>query len=154
MNAAQRAEAIRLHWLLWGCGQAVSYDTQLHTATLLTALLEAPAPAAQEAGGCNSRAMFVARLEKMQENGDSWLTIAAVVMLLHDCDKLAALADAPAAQEPAAPLKILQTQAARIAELKAALEGMTSCFAPNAWGSECNRADALADALAALGEKP
>ena len=43
MNAAQREEATRLHLLLWGCGQAVSYDTQRDTATLLAALLEAPA---------------------------------------------------------------------------------------------------------------
>ena len=36
----------------------------------------------------SSRGMFVARLEKMQETGDQWLTIAAVLALLYDCDRL------------------------------------------------------------------
>ncbi len=36
-----------------------------------------------------SRQMFVARLENMQENGDAWITIAAVLALLSDCDRLA-----------------------------------------------------------------
>ena len=37
----------------------------------------------------DSRGMFVARLEKMQEQGNQWLTIAAVLALLNDCDMLA-----------------------------------------------------------------
>lgn len=37
--------------------------------------------------------MFVARLENMQKNGDTWLTIAAVLELLDDCDMLAARND-------------------------------------------------------------
>jgi hypothetical protein len=37
-----------------------------------------------------SRGMFVARLEKMQEQGNNWLTVAAVLALLNDCDMLAA----------------------------------------------------------------
>jgi regulator of replication initiation timing len=36
-----------------------------------------------------SRAMFVARLENMQTNGDKWLTTVAVMGLLDDCDMLA-----------------------------------------------------------------
>ncbi len=36
-----------------------------------------------------SRAMFVARLENMQKQGDHWLTIAAVFALQADCDMLA-----------------------------------------------------------------
>lgn len=38
---------------------------------------------------CQSRAMFVARLENMQKNGDTWLTIPAVLALLNDCDMVA-----------------------------------------------------------------
>ncbi len=38
----------------------------------------------------SSRGMFVARLENMQENGDHWLTVTAVLALLNDCDMLAA----------------------------------------------------------------
>jgi hypothetical protein len=38
----------------------------------------------------SSRGMFVARLENMQTNGDPWLTVAAVLALLNDCDMLAA----------------------------------------------------------------
>lgn len=37
----------------------------------------------------NSRRMFVARLENMQANGDQWLTVAAVLALLNDCNMLA-----------------------------------------------------------------
>ena len=33
-----------------------------------------------------SRAMFVARLENMQQNGDRWLSTEAVLALLNDCD--------------------------------------------------------------------
>lgn len=45
-----------------------------------------------EAANCESRAMFVARLENMQRQGDTWLTIGAVLALLNDCDMLAARA--------------------------------------------------------------
>lgn len=38
----------------------------------------------------SSRGMFVARLENMSQNGDHWLTVAAVLALLNDCDNLAA----------------------------------------------------------------
>lgn len=38
-----------------------------------------------------SRAMLVARLENMQENGHIWLTIVAVLALMNDCDMLAQL---------------------------------------------------------------
>ena len=38
-----------------------------------------------------SRAMFVARLENMQKNGDLWITVPAVLMLLNDCDMLASM---------------------------------------------------------------
>lgn len=38
-----------------------------------------------------SRAMFVARLENMQKNGDLWVTVLAVLMLLNDCDMLASM---------------------------------------------------------------
>lgn len=36
-----------------------------------------------------SRGMFVARLENMRANGDQWLTVAAVLALLNNCDMLA-----------------------------------------------------------------
>jgi hypothetical protein len=36
-----------------------------------------------------TRAMFVARLENMEKNGDRWLTVNAVLALLNDCDMLA-----------------------------------------------------------------
>lgn len=35
--------------------------------------------------------IFVARLENMQKNGDHWLTVAAVLALLNDCQYLAHL---------------------------------------------------------------
>jgi flagellin-like hook-associated protein FlgL len=38
----------------------------------------------------SSRGMFVARLENMQKNRDTWLTAQAVLALLNDCDMLAA----------------------------------------------------------------
>jgi len=38
-----------------------------------------------------SRQMFVARLENMQKEGHTWLTIQAVLALLNDCDMLANL---------------------------------------------------------------
>ena len=38
----------------------------------------------------SSRRMFVARLENMQQNGNQWLTVTAVLALLNDCDMLAA----------------------------------------------------------------
>jgi len=37
-----------------------------------------------------ARGMFVARLENMQKNGDTWLTVQAVLALLNDSDMLAA----------------------------------------------------------------
>ena len=37
----------------------------------------------------SSREMFVARLQNMQLNGHTWLTIVAVLSLLSDCDMLA-----------------------------------------------------------------
>lgn len=37
----------------------------------------------------DSRRMFVARLENLQENGDCWLSVASVLALLNDCDMLA-----------------------------------------------------------------
>ncbi len=39
----------------------------------------------------SSRGMFWARLENMQKNGDTWLTVPAVLALLNDCDMLAQL---------------------------------------------------------------
>lgn len=49
----------------------------------------APALAAL-ATRCHARGMLVARLENMQKNGDTWLTVQAVLALLNDCDMLAA----------------------------------------------------------------
>ena len=46
--------------------------------------------AAVEAADRDSRRMFVARLENMQQHGDHWLTVQAVLALLNDCDMLAA----------------------------------------------------------------
>ena len=43
----------------------------------------------------DSRAMFVARLEKMHEQGDRWVTVQSVLALLSDCDMLAARTAAP-----------------------------------------------------------
>lgn len=48
------------------------------------------ADAATIAAERSSRSMFVARLENMQENGNHWLTVTAVLALLNDCDMLAA----------------------------------------------------------------
>ena len=39
----------------------------------------------------SSRRMFAARLENMDQHGDKWLTVQAVLALLNDCDMLAAL---------------------------------------------------------------
>ncbi len=51
-----------------------------------------------------SRAMFVSRLENMQQQGDKWLTIVAVLALLDDCDMLANYAAADRATPgPAQP---------------------------------------------------
>jgi hypothetical protein len=61
-----------------------------------------PSPVVREAlPDSEARAMFVARLEHMSLNGDTWLTIPAVLALLNDCDMLAARAAIPAT--PAAP---------------------------------------------------
>jgi len=54
--------------------------------TLEHELAAAKADAAAER---ESRGMFVVRLEKMQEQGNHWLTVAAVLALLNDCDFLA-----------------------------------------------------------------
>lgn len=43
----------------------------------------------------NSKAMFFARLENMQKNGDVWVSTVAVLALLNDCDMLAARTPAP-----------------------------------------------------------
>ena len=50
-----------------------------------------------------AKAMFVARLEKMRDDGNSWLTIPAVLALLNDCDMLterAALATLKGTETP------------------------------------------------------
>jgi hypothetical protein len=52
---------------------------------------ELAAAKADAAAEQESRGMFVARLEKMQEQGDQWLTVVAVLALLNDCDRLASL---------------------------------------------------------------
>jgi hypothetical protein len=48
-----------------------------------------------EKGGPPSRsdalAMFVARLENMEKNGDPWLTISEALVMLADCEYLEAL---------------------------------------------------------------
>ena len=54
---------------------------------MTTITLEAPVPC--PSADAASRAMFVARLENMLENGHAWLTIRAVLALLNDCDMLA-----------------------------------------------------------------
>lgn len=59
-----------------------------------------------EGADAESKAMFVARLENMSLNGDTWLTIPAVLALLNDCDMLAtqaAPAPEPSAQAVAHP---------------------------------------------------
>jgi len=37
----------------------------------------------------DSRAMFVARIERMQLDGEKWITLVGVLALLNDCDMLA-----------------------------------------------------------------
>ena len=39
---------------------------------------------------CDARVMFVSRLENMQKNCDTLVTVQAVLALLNDCDMLAA----------------------------------------------------------------
>jgi hypothetical protein len=46
--------------------------------------------AAVEGADRDARGMLVARLENMQAQGDTWLTVQAVLALLNDCDMLAA----------------------------------------------------------------
>lgn len=46
--------------------------------------------AAVEGADRDARGMMVARLENMQTNGHTWLTVQAVLALLNDCDMLAA----------------------------------------------------------------
>ena len=50
-----------------------------------------PAPVSGEplTADQESRCVFLARLENMQQNGHTWLTIQAVLALLNDCDMLA-----------------------------------------------------------------
>jgi hypothetical protein len=60
---------------------------------------ELAAAKADAAAEQESRGMFVARLEKMQEQGDQWLTVVVVLALLNDCDRLASLS-AALAKEP------------------------------------------------------
>jgi hypothetical protein len=51
----------------------------------------------------DSRGMFIARLEKMQEQGDKWLTILGVLALLSDCDMYASRSAAIARAEEVKP---------------------------------------------------
>jgi hypothetical protein len=51
----------------------------------------------------DSRGMFIARLEKMQEQGDKWLTILGVLALLSDCDMYASRSAAIAKAEEVKP---------------------------------------------------
>ena len=39
--------------------------------------------------------MLVARLENLQRNGDTWLTVAAVLAMISDCKMLASRDNAP-----------------------------------------------------------
>ena len=66
-------------------------------------LLAALQDKAVEVADFQSRCMFVARMENMQANGDTWLTIPAVLALLNDCDMLASteLSAPPAPVVPA-----------------------------------------------------
>lgn len=87
----------------WKEGDAIhpDYNTlALHDVARLYAeyaKLHAAAPEAWREQ--RSRAMFVARLENMERNGDKWLSTAAVLALLNDCDMLASLSAPPAAPE-------------------------------------------------------
>lgn len=51
--------------------------------------------AAVEGADRDARGMLVARLENMQKNGDTWLTVQAVLALLNDCDMLATRVNGP-----------------------------------------------------------
>ena len=81
-------------------GERVAYQRGIGDARRIAAQAgpaQAPLTADQE-----SRAMFVARLENMQEQGDKWLTVPAVLALLNDCDFLASRSDqATASTRPA-----------------------------------------------------
>jgi hypothetical protein len=71
---------------------------------MIAALAAIEAALGLPADGCNStaqtlaaiarhrdaRGMLVARLENMQAQGDTWLTVQAVLALMNDCDMLAA----------------------------------------------------------------
>ena len=59
-------------------------------AAMVASKSEQRADAATIAAERSSRGMFVALLENMRANGDHWLTVAAVLALLNDCDMLAA----------------------------------------------------------------
>lgn len=54
--------------------------------------------AAVEGADRDARGMLVARLENMQKNGDTWLTVQAVLALLNDCDMLATRVNGPNAR--------------------------------------------------------
>ena len=61
---------------------------------------------------CESREMFVARLENMQTNGDTWLTIVAVLALMNDCDMLAQLSNVEIGSDTRSPQLIFTTRLA------------------------------------------
>ena len=80
-------------------GLASQVSIWKHTAEVLDAQLKA----AERDG--RSRQMLVARLENMQENGNTWLTVHAVLALLNDCDRLAATPWMPLLDAPPPPQK-------------------------------------------------
>lgn len=73
-------------------GEMTARHERQHEAEALAGHYLAQRDEAREQRTCAerlSRGMFVARLENMQQNGDRWLTVAAVLALLNDCDMLA-----------------------------------------------------------------
>ncbi len=87
-------------------GMALTEDHIAQARASLAAQQGAQVPQGADA---ESRAMFVARLENMQENGDHWLTVASVLALLNDCDYLASRSASPQAQAEQAQRPALVT---------------------------------------------
>lgn len=76
---------------------AQAWELKQRAMTLLDAALaqRADEPVAELEAWRESRAMFVARLENMQEHGDKWLTVESVLALLNNCDMLASRGNTP-----------------------------------------------------------
>ena len=79
------------------CASWVIEEVRKLEGSIAAAQQGAQVPQGLQGEDAESRAMFVARLEHMQENGDHWLTVAAVLALLNDCDMLSVRPASPQA---------------------------------------------------------